>query len=109
MTERPTRPEAQGATEPGGRSRERAAESTELGVRRHFPATDDGLAVLLLLSLVLYVGFDGLGVGGFSFGNTNPAVLGVYLTIVGVASTWAFGKRAVETWRSGSGAGVSQP
>jgi hypothetical protein len=68
---------------------------------RRFSVTDDGLAWLLLVSLVVYVGLSGTGTWGFDFGNVNPAVLGVYVTIVGVATTWVFGKQAVKTWRSG--------
>jgi hypothetical protein len=70
---------------------------------RRFSVTDDGLAWLLLVSLVVYVGLSGTGTWGFDFGSINPAVLGVYITIVGVATTWVFGKQAVKTWRSGGG------
>lgn len=67
---------------------------------RQFSITDDGLAWLLLASLVVYIGLSGTGTWGFSFADVNPAVLGVYVTIVGIATAWVFGKRAVKTWRS---------
>ncbi|WP_251342637.1 hypothetical protein [Haloplanus halophilus] len=72
---------------------------------RRFSITDDGLAWLLLGSLIFYVGLSGSETWGFAFANINPAVVGVYITIVGVATTWVFGKQAVKTWRSGTGDG----
>jgi hypothetical protein len=68
-----------------------------------FGVTDDGLAWLRLISLVVYVGLGGTGARGFESGAVDPAVLGVYVTIVAVATTWVFGKQAVKTWRSGGG------
>lgn len=79
------------------------AESITEQKLRRFRFTDDGLAWVILLSLIVYVGLSGYNGIDYTLGGVNPAVLGVYITIVGIATTWVFGRQAVKVWRSGDG------
>lgn len=62
-----------------------------------YKLTNDLLAILLDLSFIILIA---AGASGFLDLATVPVeVRLVYLTIVGAANVWAFGKRAFRKWR----------
>lgn len=93
--------EAQMARDPdlgsseGSDEEDRGTTSTS---RRHW-LTNDGLAVVLVLSLISVVALH--GAGRLTLQTVPQSVLLLYVFSVGSAVAWAFGKDAVEAWRGG--------
>lgn len=73
---------------------------TDSASKRHW-LTNDGLAVLLTVTFIGYV-YAPLTPLVDGYPETNPLVLGAFVTAFGVAVAWAFGRDAVEAWRGGT-------